>query len=40
MTDDICEGADLAACNQEGIECDIRCCSEDLCNSEGVGEGR
>ncbi|KAJ7393760.1 hypothetical protein OS493_003419 [Desmophyllum pertusum] len=39
LTDDICEGREAAGCDQPGINCDIKCCSDDLCNGEGGGEG-
>lgn len=41
MTDDICQGSLPDVCNQEGYECNIECCSTDLCNNavEGGGEG-
>lgn len=44
MTDDVCQGGLPEVCNEEGYECNIECCSTDLCNGPvevvGGGEGR
>ena len=44
MTDDVCQGSLPDVCNEEGYDCNIECCSTDLCNGlvevEGGGEGR
>ena len=39
MTDDVCQGSMPDVCNEGGYECDLECCSTDLCNGEGEGEG-
>ena len=44
MIDDVCQGGLPDVCSEEGYECNIECCSTDLCNGAveagGDGEGR